>query len=150
MNLDDAADIFTIVGAVAAVVLALSVVAAFMQYTRGLKVQRAQWLVDLFGRFYERGAYQEVRGLIEGSEKGQLLSAANDDPDLEQKLTDYLNFFELVAYLEGIGELKRQDVDAMFKYWIDNLGTLQPYLKKYDYENLVQLLGRRGLSEERK
>lgn len=143
MNLDDAADIFTIVAGVASVVLALSVVAAFMQYTRGLKVQRAQWLVDLFEKFYEKDAYREVRRYVDWTEQSSVRAAMSEDPDFEQKCTDYFNFFELIAYLEQIGELKREDVDAMFRYWIDQLRPFQGYLAEYGYENLVQLLRER-------
>jgi hypothetical protein len=38
----------------------------------------------------------------------------NEDPDL----TDYLNFFEFMAYLEARGQLSRRDVVALFDYYL--------------------------------
>jgi hypothetical protein len=38
----------------------------------------------------------------------------NEDADL----TDYLNFFEFMAYLENCGQLSRSDVAALFDYYL--------------------------------
>jgi len=143
MNLADWADVFTIVGGVATAVLVVPAAFAVLQYFRNSRRQRAQWLADLFERFYEGEAYREVRRHVEWVDENTLRSALSDDPDLEQKWTDYLNFFEFIAYLQKVGELKSEDVDAMFRYWIDQLRPFQGHLAEYGYENLVQLLRER-------
>lgn len=137
----NATDIAAIIGSIAGLLLAIPAFFALLQYRSNSRAQRAQWLVGLFERFYEKDSYREVRRHVEWQEE-EVRSKISEDPDFEQKWTDYLNFFEFIAYLEGIGELKSQDVDAMFRYWIDDLRRFDGYLREFGYENLVQLLRR--------
>jgi hypothetical protein len=142
-------EIAAVIGAVAGLILALSALPALYQYRINYRAQRARWISDLSRRFYEGDGFKEIRRLVEPSEKSEFLAAIDEDPDLEQKWTDYLNFFELIAYLEDIGELNDRDVDAMFRYWLDALSKYHDYLQLYHYGNLVELLKKRIVSKKK-
>lgn len=146
-------EVAALIGAIGGpLAVAIPALFAWGQYRANSRVQRAQWLASLFEKFYEKDVYREVRGLIESANEDDFLSRVDDDPDIEQKWTDYLNFFEFLAYLQEIGELKRDDINAMFRYWIDSLGRpkFEGYMMKYGYENLVNLLERRDSGQAAK
>lgn len=143
MSLADSADVATIVGGIAAFVVALSAGFAFWQYRRSVRTQRAQWLLNLFERFYEKETYREARRDLDwNGGKGIRAAIQTDEYDpLEERWTDYLNFFEFVAYLRELGELSEADTTAMFEYWLRQLQGFRDYMKHNGYDKLDALLG---------
>ena len=66
------------------------------------------------------------------------------------EFTDFLNFFELVAYLKRVGTLSTEDVDALLGYYLDKLrenGVVWSYIRRTSksFENLRRMLIERPL-----
>jgi hypothetical protein len=101
---------------------------AFFVYKSNARRERARWVESLYSRFFEEGELKRVR---------DILDCAADDADVEALVnkegsdwTDYLNFFELVAYLQESKQLERQDVSALFDYY---LGCLRRHRSTVSY-----------------
>jgi len=63
--------------------------------------------------------------------------------DLFDDFTDYLNFFEYIAYLQERGQLDQRDVDAMFDYYLRSLKRhpeICEYAGQNGFERLKSLL----------
>jgi hypothetical protein len=98
------------------------IVAAFWAlwvYRSNSRRERARWAESLYSRFYERAELKIIR---------DKLDCASGDPVVAKlvieeasELTDYLNFFEFVAYLESSGQLAEADVQALFSYYLECL-----------------------------
>lgn len=76
-------------------------------------------------------------------DNGSIESQVMGNELLEDKLVDYLNFFEFIASLWKLKQLSLQEVLLLFDYWlglIRNSNYLDGYLKKYGFENLTVLL----------
>jgi len=69
-----------------------------------------------------------------------LRSHSNDS--LEEKLVDYLNFFEFIASLWKLRQLPIEEIQMMFDYYIRRIGThgfLMEYLQAQGFEGVLQL-----------
>ncbi|MEO7313036.1 MAG: hypothetical protein ABIX01_21800 [Chitinophagaceae bacterium] len=76
-----------------------------------------------------------------------------NDPDhaKEEKLTDFLNFFEFMATLEKLGHLKPSEIEALFAYYLVRIKKSQScvkYIQDYGFKNLSKLL-QNTFSDER-
>lgn len=63
--------------------------------------------------------------------------------DKESELDDYLNFFEFIAGLQALGQMRRKDILILFEYWIQRLKSdrdIADYVGRFGYENLSKLL----------
>lgn len=65
---------------------------------------------------------------------------------IEEKaaFTDYLNFFEYVAFLKKSKQLRNRDVEALFDYYLKCLkrhDRVRTYIDNNGYEHLSHLLG---------
>src|SRR5947208_14450538 len=76
------------------------------------RIRRAEWLRSLFEKFYESGNYKEVRrwldfeDLLQKELGSDIAHIRNDEEHLkEEKLADYLNFFEFIAALEKLKQI---------------------------------------------
>lgn len=92
---------------------------ALRVYSSNSRRERARWAESLYARFYERAELKLTR---------DKLDCASGDPVVAElvtkeasELTDYLNFFEFVAYLESSRQLEEADVQALFSYYLDCL-----------------------------
>ena len=80
-----------------------------------------------------------------------------DDKDLTpgernelDRVTDYLNFFEWIAFLEKRKQLAFRDLDAMFNYYLQRMvaidrkfeNALSQYLRSNGFEQLLNLLSK--------
>jgi len=88
-------------------------------YQGNSRRERAKWAENLYSRFFEKKELKDVR---------DLLDCARDDPKVYELVakegsewTDYLNFFEFVAYLQSSKQLSSRDVQALFGYYIECL-----------------------------
>ena len=90
---------------------------AVLTYRRNSAVERARWLASLYSKFYEAPDLKRIRtaldeGLPNASPVQDLVRTEDSD------FTDYLNFFEFVAYLKARGQLSKRDVAALFDYYL--------------------------------
>jgi len=102
--------VFQLVAAASAVIGALA-------YWRNSRLERARWLSNLYSKFYEALDLKMIRETLDRSapnspEVRKLVE------DQDARFTDYLNFFEFVAYLRACGQLSRKDVAALFDYYL--------------------------------
>ena len=132
---------------------------ARQSYRRQVNLEQMRWLQQLYDSFYNSDRYRAVRQVIDFDDLDQtleLLRRGDADPyqlslpertQLDQ-FTDYLNFFEWVAFLEEEGQLTFEQLDAMFKYYltrlleIDKNRQLRKYIQSHGYEQLDRLLDR--------
>jgi hypothetical protein len=112
---------------------------AVLTYHRNSVVERARWLSSLYTKFYEAPDLKRIRTTLDES-----LPNATAVQELvrteDSDFTDYLNFFEFVAYLKARGQLSKRDVAALFDYYLRLLSKhedVRKYIlddrKGYDY-----------------
>lgn len=102
-------------------------------YYRRSALERATWLSSLYSKFYEAPDLKRIRNVLdEGSPDAPAVEelARCEDPDL----TDYLNFFEFMAYLEVRGESSKKDVAALFDYYLRLLSKHKD-VRRYVWED---------------
>ena len=115
-------------------------------YLKNASTRRAEFLCDLHRAFFEGQTYKAVRrNLDDDSENAdaKLRQLTRDQPE---EFTDFLNFFELVAWLERQGNLSSGDVHALLGYYLDLLNRHEPiraYIRNPSngFEELHRLLG---------
>ncbi len=131
MRLDYAKAIVELVTAVGGMVAAFW---ALWVYHSNSRRERARWAEDLYTRFYEKHELKGVREKLDcepGDAAGDAAIAhlVAEEP---AALTDYLNFFEFVAYLQASKQLSEADVQALFSYYLECLRkhrTVAGYIK---------------------
>lgn len=116
-----------------------------LQYRHTQRLRRAEWLHTLYTSFYEGRQYRYIRELVDGRHRnaGEPALHAVTRLGKESELDDYLNFFEFIAGLRVLGQMRRSDALSMFEYWIQRLKADQQivdYVNRFGYENLSKLL----------
>jgi hypothetical protein len=98
-------------------VAAVSVFVAVLTYRKNSALERARWLSSLYSKFYEALDLKRVRQTLDDSSPNspQVRELIQQE---DAGFTDYLNFFEFMAYLEVCGQLSRTDVAALFDYYL--------------------------------
>lgn len=122
---------------------ALAALFSIYQYKRNSRRERARWLFELYERFYERAELKEMRQLIEEGKTD--FAAQENDLQKLQRLDDYLNFFEFIAFLRRKKELNTADVRDMFDYPLRKMAddeAVRGYIEKqtYGYEGVREIL----------
>jgi len=132
---------------------------ARQSYRRQVNVEQMRWLQQLYDGFYNSDHYKSIRRMIDFDELDQtldLLRRGDADPhqlSLPERaqvdeLTDYLNFFEWLAFLEEEKQLTFTQLDTMFGYYlarllqVDKNRQLRKYIQEKGYEQLNGLLDR--------
>jgi len=116
MSLSSTKEAIQILSSIAGIVAAFW---ALWVYGNNSRRERARWAESLYTRFYEKPELKTIRD--------QLDCAAGDATvarlvtEETPALTDYLNFFEFVAYLQSSKQLSGTDVQALFGYYLDCL-----------------------------
>jgi hypothetical protein len=116
MGLDTAKVIIQLVASTSGIV---AVFWALWVYRSNSRRERARWAENLYARFYERAELKAVRERLD-CEAGDAL-VADFVTEESPALTDYLNFFEFVAYLQSSNQLSKDDVQALFSYYLECL-----------------------------
>ncbi|HZC22070.1 MAG TPA: hypothetical protein VE866_01935 [Candidatus Binatia bacterium] len=119
---------------------------AVLTYYRNSTIERARWLSTLYSKFYEAPDLKRIRMCLDESSPSAAAITElvrNEDPDF----TDYLNFFEFMAYLEDRRQLSHRDVAALFDYYLRVLSKhkeVREYVQKgrNGYGYLKKLLPR--------
>jgi hypothetical protein len=110
------------------IVGAAAAVSAVFVYRNNSRRERARWVESLYSRFFEKSELKQVRDALDcnaNDEKVNVLVAEEGSA-----WTDYLNFFELVAYLQESRQVAAEDVKALFEYYI---GCLKRHRAAIDY-----------------
>jgi hypothetical protein len=130
---------------------------AFEEYAERTKAEQIRWLAELFSRLFQDKLYRRMRqkvdyddldDIAELLEKNKQAGAefSQEERDLLDEFTDYLNFFEMMAFLSKSGKIKVEDVAQIFDYYLRRFGEIKQqkaimeYLEKDGFENLRQLL----------
>ena len=95
----------------------MSAIIAALTYWRNLGLERARWLASLYSKFYEALDLRMIREILDCSAPNspEVLKLVEDQ---DARFTDYLNFFEFMAYLNACGQLSHRDVAALFDYYL--------------------------------
>ncbi|RXH54393.1 hypothetical protein [Granulicella sibirica] len=118
-----------------------ALVAAF-GYRKNAKTRRAEFLCQLHKAFFEEKTYKDVRRALDGTSGIAIAAFVAGESD---EFTDFLNFFELVAYLRRQNNLSFEDVQSLLGYYLDLLNqdaTLRQYIRdpRHGFEELNALL----------
>ena len=140
--------IFQIVSMLGVIGAAIGVSIAFRNYQSQQLTKRAEWLDSLFERFYQKDDFKKIRKWYETKEIEKVIN--EDDnivSDEEERITDYLNFFEFIASLEARGSLMLQDVLDLFEYYLQKIKRSPKSMKwiereDYGFEKLRNLLNK--------
>lgn len=138
---------------VAAVAIAIPAVLA---YRESLRLRRTEWLHKLFQEYYSAATYRPIRQLLDTPGGRARLSqtlvklAAHESrlsPEESKTLydlTDFLSFFEFIAFLRSEGALTLEDCKVLFHYYLQLLAQQRDvidFMKRYGYGLMLQLLG---------
>ena len=138
-----------------AVVAAVSAVFAIRTYRQTYKTKRAEFLLQLHKSFFVDPTYKDMRDLLDESGDDASVRLHDAISDESSELTDFLNLFELIAYFENRGTLRREDIEALLGYYLDLMGK-RPELLRYvgkddrSFENLNALLKKHKKAKSRK
>jgi len=121
---------------------------AIATFWRAAKIRRAEWLSKLHAQFFEGSAYKQIRRALDNSKSPDLLQlqesiVADEDSDLVEAFDVYLNFFEFVASLRKMGQLKTKEVSILFDYYLRLLsrhGFVRDYIRVHGFEELDALI----------
>jgi hypothetical protein len=138
-----------LVKAIAALIGAGAAVVAILVYRSNSRLQRAKWLADLYEKFYERSDLKRVREVLdcEAGDSPSVSALVRDEP---AEFSDYLNFFEFVAVLGKSGQLRKQEIEDLFRYYLDcleNCRAVRNYIAEKGYEQLDRLLRERAMEK---
>ena len=103
---------------------AVSALVAVLTYLRNSALERARWLSSLYSKFYEALDLKRIREALDDSSPNSPRVRELVQQE-DAGFTDYLNFFEFMAYLEACGQLSRRDVAALFDYYLRVLSKHQ-------------------------
>lgn len=122
---------------------------AILTFWRTAKVRRAEWLSNLHAKFFEGAAYKQMRQILDSDENDPELVRLREDVEadrsskLVEEFVDYLNFFEFVASLRRLGQLKSKEISMLFDYYLRSLRKhhfVRSYVRKHGFEGLEALL----------
>ena len=135
--------LYMMAATISAVGTALAALFAAFVYRRNSALERAKWASSLYDKFYEATTLKKMR---------DRLDCVNDMDSVneivireESTFTDYLNFFEFIAFLKTSKQLKNSEIDALFGYYLDCLkrhDRVKQYISNPEngYEGLANLL----------
>ncbi|MGH9344611.1 MAG: hypothetical protein ACRD19_12735 [Terriglobia bacterium] len=100
---------------------------------------------ELYEKFYERDGLKKVRDVLDGGDQAKVVDMVTSE---SSDFTDYLNFFEFLAYLLKSKQINREEVNGLFDYYLKNLKQeknkdVAEYIAKPQngFEQLQELLG---------
>jgi len=138
--------VYMMAATISAVGTALAAGFAAFVYRRNSALERARWASSLYEKFYEAIALKQMR---------DKLDCMNDTDSVneivireEPAFTDYLNFFEFIAFLKTSKQLNDSEIEALFGYYLNCLSKhdrVKQYISNPEngYEGLANLLAAR-------
>jgi hypothetical protein len=112
-------------------------------YRRNSALERAKWASSLYEKFYEATTLKQMRDRLDCLND---LDIVNEIVIREEPaFTDYLNFFEFIAFLKTSKQLTDSEIEALFGYYLDCLtrhDRVKQYISNPDngYEGLTNRL----------
>jgi len=140
-GIEAAKAITEIVTAVAALVAGLW---AAWTYHQNAKLERARWVKVLYDKFYEQIDLKATRDELDSPDSARIAEIVEEEAS---SFTDYLNFFEFLAYLRQSGQIELDEIRGLFDYYLHSLKG-NPNIMKYladpskGFENLRKLLSK--------
>ena len=138
--------VYLIAGTISAVGTVTAAVFAAVVYKRNSTFERAKWASSLYEKFYEGATLKQIRDRLDCIKD---LDCVNEIVIREEPaFTDYLNFFEFIAFLRSSKQLKDSEIDVLFGYYLDCLNRhdrVKTYISNPEngYEGLAKLLASR-------
>jgi len=149
----DSETLKNIIAALAVVVGALSAYFALKTFHHNTRTKAAEFLSNLHKSFFVDETYKKVRSVLDDDSEGAEITLSKFIKEEPPEFTDFLNFFELVAYMGSEKTLSKKDVEALLGYYLQTLSD-KPLLRKYiqdkknGFEHLDMLLTTRQPSRE--
>jgi hypothetical protein len=135
--------IYYIAASIAALGTLTAGVFALCVYQKNSNLERAKWASQLYESFYQRDNLKGIRNKLDSTEDSQEVQelVASETPEF----TDYLNFFEFIAFLKKTKQLGDSEVEDLFGYYLSCLArntAVSRYVldSKNGYEGLAQLI----------
>jgi len=91
---------------------------ALLTYDRSVKLDKTKWMKELYEKFYEQPQLKCVREQLDSGDGQKISELVKEE---SAPFTDYLNFFEFLAYLEKSKQVSRADTLGLFRYYLQNL-----------------------------
>jgi len=138
---------YYLVSILAGIVTGAAALGAWVQYQGNSKREQVKWAVSLFEKFYESNNYKEFRELLDDRDAKKSAKVEAIVHDKDAKFTDYLNFFELIAFLVEKKQLTDEIALNLFRYYL-RLIVDRPSVMEYiretsqDFEKLRAFLDR--------
>jgi hypothetical protein len=126
-----------------AVGTAFAAVFAAVVYRRNSALERARWASSLYEKFFEATTLKQMRDRLDCLNDMDLVNETVIRE--ESTFTDYLNFFEFIAFLKMWKQLKDSEINSLFGYYLDCLSRhdrVKQYISNPEngYEGLANLL----------
>lgn len=115
-------------------------IAIALVYYHDHRRKKAEWMHALYVKFFENKQFKKLRRIMdhEGITPEWMATVKN-----EERLVDYLNFFEQIASLHTMGQISMEEIERLFDYYL-KLISVQPliraYVKQWGFEDLDKLL----------
>lgn len=122
---------------------------AINTYRKNSSLEHAKWLFNLYEKFYEKEHLKEIRNKLDCDIPSKEVENLVKKESFE--FTDYLNFFEFVAFLKKSKQLTFEEIEDLFGYYlgcIDRHKSVRDYLTPNGYELLNEML--KELAEKKK
>ena len=121
--------------------------AALVTYRRNAKTKRAEFLTSLHKSFFVEETYKRVREVLDDDSPAAETAREKMVAEQPAAFTDFLNFFELIAYFRTLGAYTEGDVKALLGYYLRLLKRskcVYRYIcdRRNDFEHLQALLAR--------
>lgn len=130
-------------GSIAALGTLIAAIFALCVYRSNSRLERARWASTLYERFYEKNDLKDMRNALDCPPESDSISELVLREDA--KFTDYLNFFEFIAFLKHSRQLRDSEVEDLFGYYLACLrrhDRIRTYINDPNngYEGLAKLL----------
>ncbi|HEX6715623.1 MAG TPA: hypothetical protein VF088_00850 [Pyrinomonadaceae bacterium] len=135
--------VYLMAATISSIGTALAAGFAVFVYRRNSALERSKWASNLYEKFYETTTLKQMR------DKLDCLNDADSVNEIvireEPAFTDYLNFFEFIAFLKTSKQLKDSEIEVLFGYYLDCLNRhdrVKQYVSNPEngYEGLANLL----------
>lgn len=113
------------------------------------KLSQIASLSELHERFFGTDYFHPIRAALHARsnsspelENLRKIMKSDEDPPLQQKFIDYLNFFEWIAAQRTQDQLESNDITELFEYYVPNHAThnfVIRFLRKWCFDNLKSL-----------
>lgn len=119
-----------------------SAIGAWITYRANSRLERAQWTVRMYEKFYEEKDLKTTREILDCEPNAESVRVFVEDES--SRLTDYLNFFELLAILHASRQMSSSEIEAVFGYYLDCIqkqASLMSYIRNRSENGFEQLDG---------